>query len=280
MKILLTGATGFLGSCLHEVLRDAGHRVLAASRREGAGAVTFDLRDGASVAAIVARTQPDVVIHAAAIADLAACERDPALAFDVNARAAEALAISALHAGARVVLISTDQVFSGERGGYREADAPGPVNVYGASKLEAEERVARVHAGALALRLPLLYGQSRHERGATATLLAAIERGERPRLFTDEYRSPLSVSDAARAIGELATSGLAGLYHLGGPCRLSRFELGALIAAQHGFPASALTPAQAADVPTPPRRPRDVSLVSDRVRPHLTTRLRAPEEAH
>jgi dTDP-4-dehydrorhamnose reductase len=88
------------------------------------------------------------------------------------------------------------------------------------------------------------------------------------------------VSDAAAAIVELVASDLAGLYHLGGPRRISRFELGALIAARHGYAASALVPALAAEAPTPPRRPRDVSLVSDRVRQHLTTRLRAPEDAH
>jgi dTDP-4-dehydrorhamnose reductase len=283
MKILLTGATGFLGSCLRDVLREAGTQVVAVSRRAGAGdvgAIALDLRDRPATATMVARERPDAVIHAAAIADLAACERSPDLAFDLNARVAEDLAGAAALAGARFLLISTDQVFSGERGGYRETDLPQPINVYGSSKLEAERRVSQAHPGALALRLPLLYGASPRERGATETLLAALRRGERPRLFTDEYRSPLAVIDAVRAIAELACSSVAGVLHLGGPRRVNRFELGVLIARRHGFDPSLLIAARAADAPSPPRRPRDVSLVSERVLAHLTTRLRGPEDAH
>ncbi|MFO0980431.1 MAG: SDR family oxidoreductase [Planctomycetota bacterium] len=282
-KILITGATGFLGDHLARALAGRGRQILAAVRSPFPHArpwtvVHLDLRDPASLAAATAE-HPSLIVHAAAVATLAQCERDPAAALQVNALAAETLAARAHALGSAFVLISTDQVFDGERGQYRESDRPGPVNAYGRTKLEGEERVQRAHRRALIVRLPLMFGPSATgDRGASDALHALVQRGAAPALFTDEFRSPVDVRDAARGIAVLVAQRRTGLLHLGGPERLSRFALGLLVARHFGFAAEIIRAARSADH-AGPRRPRDVSLDSARARALLGWLPRSPVAA-
>jgi dTDP-4-dehydrorhamnose reductase len=253
LRVLVTGATGFIGGHVVAAVRAAGHEACTTARSGGDAAV--DLCAPGMVAAVVQALRPDVAIHLAAMARLSDCEHDPDRARAVNALLPERLAE---RFGARLVAVSTDLVFDGARAPYGPAAPVAPRSVYGATKAEGEERV-RAHGGRVA-RLPLLFGPDAHARGASASLRAELAAGRPVALFTNEYRTPLHVADAARALVALAVDpDGARLVHLPGPERVSRWELGSRLCRAHGLREDLLRPAECLD----PLRPRDVALAGE-----------------
>ncbi len=280
MRIVVTGASGFVGSHVAGELGARGHTVVGtcSGRRPAPAMVVMDLLDPGSIERAVGDAEPDGVVHAAAWPELLRCEQDPDGARRANVNATAVLARACARNGARLVFLSTDQVFDGERGGYAEADEPAPVNVYGRTKLDAEQAVASGFAAAAGpraagcvLRLSLVYGTSPGgQRTPVEQILAAVRRGERPRLFADEFRTPVFAEDAARACEELLTrAGPPRLLHLGGPDRATRYELGLMIADRWGFPRSVLERGSQAEMGSAVHRPRDVSLDSSLARSWL-----------
>ncbi len=255
LRILVTGASGFLGGFVQSAVRAARHELLTTARRSGDAAV--DLTAPGIAAALAQGLRPDVVLHLAATSRLDECERDAERARAVNAAAVEALAEQF---GARLLAVSTDLVFDGRHAPYGANDPVAPLSVYGLSKAEGEER-ARAH-GARVVRLPLLFGNDAQGRGASASLRATLRQGRVASLYTNEYRTPLHAADAAAALVELVVDPAGpGLLHLAGPERLSRWELGRRFAQRHGLPLDLLQPVECLD----PLRPRDVSLRGDLV---------------
>ncbi|MCU0863126.1 MAG: sugar nucleotide-binding protein [Planctomycetes bacterium] len=252
LRILVTGTAGFLGGHVLAAVRAAGHTPLATSRR--AGDIQVDLTAPGMVAAVAEALRPDLVLHLAAMARLTDCARQPDLAARVNAWLPEQLAE---RFGARLLMVSTDLVFDGNRAPYGPTDPVAPLSVYGATKADGEERV-RCHGGRVA-RLPLLFGPDPSGRGASAQLRAALRSGP-VMLFTNEYRTPLHAADAAAAlVAEVVQPDGPPLLHLPGPERVSRFQFGQRFAAAHGLDAALLLPVECQD----PERPRDAALVGE-----------------
>ena len=266
MRALLTGATGFLGSHLWPLL-EREHELLTVARKgiERELHVQSDLEDSATLERL-SRFAPEIVIHLAGAGDADLCQREPERARRGNVELTGRLA-DAVSGCRRFVLTSTDLVFDGTRGGCDERSEPSPVSVYGATKLEGE-RVVRAALGerATVVRLALLYGArcSATSRASFAeTLVRTVASGAAPTLFTDEFRSPLYVEDAALGLARLAAlEGSPGLLHFGGPERWSRYELGLSALEVFGLPASRVRPGRRADARLLAPRPRDVSLDS------------------
>jgi dTDP-4-dehydrorhamnose reductase len=210
----------------------------------------LDVRDAGAVRAAIAGV--DAVVHTAYRQ-----HDDP---WGVNVDGSAAVATAA--AGRRLVHLSTDLVFDGTRGRYREDDELRPLGAYGASKAEAERRVGALHARATIARTSLLYGGP--EPGPQERL--ALEGRA---FFTDELRSPVHVGDLAAALLELLELELPGPIHLGGATDVSRFDFAVLL----GADADAAERAQA-----PPERARDVTLDSSRAQASLRTPLRGVYE--
>jgi dTDP-4-dehydrorhamnose reductase len=252
-RLTVTGGCGYLGSALVARAPARGWDVRATwfERPPGPGDwVRVDVRDEAAAAEALAGS--DAVVHTA--------YRQGAGEWEVNVGGSEAVARAA--AGSRLVHLSTDLVFSGERGRYREEDVPAPVNSYGRSKAEAERRVAALHPEATIVRTSLIYGGD--EPGPQERLAR-----ENRRFFVDELRSPVQVGDLADAILELLTLDVAGPLHLGGADDISRFDFAVLLGAD---------PAQLEPARTTPDRAPNVTLDSSRVRALLETRLRGVRE--
>lgn len=271
MRILLTGASGLLGGYLVPELVRGGHDVVAWSGPRTVPAANVatapvDLADRARVAAAFAAARPHVVLHAAAVSSVAQCFQRPEAARAVNFGGTETLTELAAEADVRLLLVSTDLVFDGQRGGYREEDAPSPLSVYGQTKW-ASERAALKYRRAAVIRVSLLYGPTVNvRRGFFDEQVAALRAGRPCQLFVDEWRTPLALSTAAQALASLAVSELTGILHLGGPERMSRWEMGLRLAGYLGCDASACVPVSRGAASPPEPRPRDVSLDSSRWR--------------
>jgi dTDP-4-dehydrorhamnose reductase len=274
VRVLVTGAGGRLGGRLAALLHERGFDVVAAHRRSppprGLSGPAVDLVEPAAVEATLEATRPDAVLHAAALAHVARCERAPGEAESVNARLPGLLARACHARGARLVALSTDLVLDGTRPFSGEAAAPRPLGVYGRTKLEGEEAVLGASPAAAVLRLGLVVGRG-HGASPTASEAVAWALGGRRtlRLFADEYRTPIDPESVAEAVSRLLEARGAGRYHLGGPERLSRLDLGRRVARILDLPEIAIEAGCQADHTGPDARPADTSLDSSRARTEL-----------
>lgn len=252
-RILVTGSTGFLGPFVVIALQERGFEVVTTSRSGGDAAV--DLAQRGSIGAVAEALAPDFVINLAAMSRMADCKADPALAHRVNAELPGELAA---RFGDRLLHTSTDLVFDGRAGPYREHDATAPLSDYGESKVAGEELV-RQHGGRIA-RLPLLFGANAANRGASGMVRTAFADNAPLSLFTNEYRTPLHVRDTAIGLAELCTLRAAPqVLHMPGPERCSRWEFGRRLCLLHDLDAGCLLPVECQD----PMRPRDTSLAGE-----------------
>ena len=189
----------------------------------------FDLTDFAAARAAFGRERPQLVIHCAALSKTPACEANPELARLNNVEVTRVLA--ELACDIPLIFFSTDIVFDGARENYTESDAPNPLNVYAATKFAAEQ-IVLANPKHSVLRTSLNAGSTAGGTTFNELWRAAWQRGEATKLFADEFRCPIAAEVTARAVWELATANRPGLYHLVGAERLSRFEIGRLLAAR------------------------------------------------
>ena len=256
MRLLVTGGrTGYLG---RHVVRAAGeHDVIPV------GSVDADLRDPGAVEALIMHHRPDAIVHTAYV------QSD----WDVTATGAGHVAAAAARSGARLVLVSSDVVFSGADGLYAESATPDPITAYGAAKAAAETVALVVCPDVVVARTSLILGDGTSQPEQLVHSLAAGADGA---LFDDEQRCPVHVTDLAGALVELADNDVQGVLHVAGAQAVSRLELGRLIARRDGLDAASLrgTSRAAAGV----AGPIDVRLDSSKASRTLTTRLRGAEE--
>ncbi|MEY2751963.1 MAG: hypothetical protein RLZZ550_1934 [Verrucomicrobiota bacterium] len=285
MKIIVTGASGFLGRevCLAALRR--GHEVLALGGVRApivpgvAQARAFDLCAEAALESLVLEEFPHAVVHCAALPTIETCLADPARARALNTEVPKKLAQLCFHLGAKLVHLSTDTVFDGVHGGYQSTDQPKPLNLYGETKAAAEVEVLRYgreHAAVLRTS-PIIGNSATGDRGLHERLFVAWREGKATPLFTDEIRQPVEVSNLADVTVELCERGnLSGLYHWAGTEAMSRHEIGLRIARHFGLAAESLIrPIARSEVPSAGARPRDLSL---RLHP-LAGKLRTPAQS-
>ncbi len=217
---IVTGAAGLLGSYfIKNASRWApGWEVRGLSRAE------LDLTDYDAVDRAWQHLNPSAIIHCAALSRTKDCEQDPQQARRVNVEVTAYLA--QLSKDIPFIFLSSGEVFDGQAGWYRETDQPHPINVYGKTKLEAEQRVLQ-NPRHTVVRIVLTAGTSQNgDRSFVEDMCRAAKSGKSMTLYADEYRCPLPAGAIARAIWELSSKNLPGLYHLGGRERLSRWEIG------------------------------------------------------
>jgi dTDP-4-dehydrorhamnose reductase len=248
----VVGASGFLGSRLLalappgvELAGTGGRRPV----RPGNWAeLHCDLSAPGQLRQLIDERGPDTVF-------LCAYDRsNPAVTVDAAVAAARATAAL----GARLIFFSTDLVFDGETGGYTEDAPTGPLSPYGKMKAEAEALVRAENAGAVVIRTSLLVGSSGPILRPAYECEAMVER-KPVTLYNDEWRSPTHVDDLSHAAWQLAAVDVTGVHHLAGPERMSRLELGRILAKMFRFRAEKIVEAE-----RPTERPRDTSLDSSR----------------
>jgi dTDP-4-dehydrorhamnose reductase len=271
MRILVTGASGRLGSYVVEELKSRAYHVVAWSntatgRRSGVPLVRVDLADGAAVAAEIDEANPDVVIHAAGVSSAEAAHRDPARCRAVIVDGTRLIADWTARNSRRLIFTSTDLVFDGQKGWYREEDPVTPILDYGRAKRAAESFVV-ANSGGLVTRISLLYGPTRPGReGFFDRAIACLRAGTVQTFFSDEYRTPIDYLAASRVLARFVESPYTGVVHVGGRERLSRYELMRRSAAALGIDPALVRPNLRADVPSTEARPADASLDTSRLR--------------
>jgi len=269
--ILVTGASGRLGSYVVSHLVSSGLEVVAwsGSRHGNIAGVPLrpvNLEEREVVRAAFEEARPSAVLHCAAVSAVSEAYRDYPRALRVNRDATELLSKLA----SRMVYVSTDLVFDGESAPYSEEDEARPLSRYGSSKLLGEQAVLD-RPDVSMVRVSLLYGPTLFgEPGFFDHQLEALQQGRPLTLFQDEWRTPLALDDAARGLVEVLNSEHRGLLHLGGPQRLSRYEMGIELATMLGVERQLVKGNLQSEIDFPEPRPSDVSLDSGRARSILS----------
>lgn len=267
MKLLITGASGLFGSKLAKLALDRGIDVYS-SDIQGLSTygnfVKLDIADKVRVDETFRSIKPDVVVHAATLTDVDKCELNKNLAWRVNVDGTKNIAEASKQAGAFLVYISTDYVFSGEKGCYVESDSPDPINYYGLTKLEAETVVMQTmpEPDFFIGRPSVIYGSTpaAGKVNFALWLIETLRKGERVRIVTDQWNTPTLNTNMAEMTLEVVERRITGVYHTCGATRLSRFEFATQIADCFGLDKSLIDKVSASQFSWPARRPADSSL--------------------
>lgn len=278
MRVLVTGANGLLGGFLVPELVRRGHEVLATGRGPcrlasdalppAASYLPLDITDEGEVLEMLRHWRPDQVVHAAAMTQADPCEQDPEACWHVNVTATRYLCTAAEAVGAGMTFLSTDFVFDGEAGPYREEDATGPVNVYGSSKLAAERVVMGMCGRWGIARTVLVYGHSSNiARSSLMTWVRdKLTAGENIQVVGDQVRTPTYAGDLAIGIGLLLESGEQGIFHLSGADVLTPWDMALETARRLRLDTSLMRRVDASTFSQPARRPLRTGFVIDKAR--------------
>lgn len=257
-RATITGAAGLIGQYLVKTASRwaPGWDVLGLSRAE------LDLTERSNLETRIHTLKPNLLIHCAALSRTKDCEQDPERAYRINVEATAHLA--QLSQDIPFIFLSSGEVFDGKTGRYGETDEPKPINVYGQTKLEAEQAVLQ-NPGHTVVRIVLTAGTSeRGDRSFVEDMCRTAKSGKDVTLYADEFRCPLPAGIIARAVWELVDQKQTGLYHLGGSERLSRWEIGEALLPWYPELKGRLVEGSARNH-TGSSRPADLSLRCDKI---------------
>lgn len=280
MKILITGANGFLGHYLTEqLLAKKRYTVLATGKGtcrlpfaqyKNFQYLAMDFTDPATVKKIFERNKPGIVVHAGAISKPDDCELDQPMAYKINVEGTLSLLSNAAVNKSDFIFISTDFIFDGEQGMYKEDDLANPVNYYGTTKAIAEEAVKKYEHNWSIVRTVLVYGKPLTGRGNILSVVKEkLEKGEEYQVVNDQVRTPTYVEDLAAGIVSLIEKKATGVFHLSGEDVLTPYEMAIHTAKFLGLDAAVIKKATAADFSQPARRPLKTGFIIDKAKKEL-----------
>lgn len=261
MKVLITGGSGLLGMKLSEILEENGYDVYATFHQNPIkkdNFISLDITLKENVDHIMKKVTPDVVVHTAAYTNVDGCEKNRDKSFNINTLGTRNLADSAGKLGAKLVYISTDYVFDGEKGEYKENHATNPINYYGFTKLEGEKSVEKILNDFIIARTSVIYGVKK--RNFVTWIIDSLEKGDPVNIVTDQYVSPTLNVDLAEQLIALIEKNTTGLFHTAGRERISRYDFAKIVADIFSLDKSRINPVSIKDMNWISLRPRDSSL--------------------
>jgi dTDP-4-dehydrorhamnose reductase len=263
-KLLIVGGSGLLGTNTAIQLRDHYEVVLALHNRmitiPGTDSVKIDFSDKKDLEISLANINPDVILNAAAVANVEQCEASPQRAYEVNVELPKALAEYSSSARSRLVHMSTDQLFDGRDNLYNEEHPCSPLNVYAVTKKRAENEVLMRDSSALVIRTNFFGWGPGYRMSFSDWILEQLKTRKNNTLFTDVYFTPILVDSLITVMEELWNTDLNGVWNVCGSERISKFQFGRLLAKVFHQDVNLLTEGHLAGRTDLVRRPLDMSL--------------------
>jgi dTDP-4-dehydrorhamnose reductase len=276
MRILITGSNGLLGQKVVDLCIAKGINFLATSSGENRYTKcpsdqysTLDITDEANITAVFNSYAPSHIIHTAAMTNVDACEAHPEACDLVNRQSVYMLANASQKIGAHFQLLSTDFVFDGEDGPYKETDQPNPLSVYARSKYEAERLLEDVKGLNYSIvRTIIVYGQGEQLSRSNLILWAkeALQEGKPLNIVDDQFRAPTWASDLAWACIRICDLNESGIFHISGPETLSVFEIVLRVAAYYKFPTDQITRLKSNTLNQAAKRPPRTGFILDKAK--------------
>jgi len=282
MRIVITGGSGMLG---HRLMRRAAsrHDVWGTFHTHpvkiaGCSMMPLDVTKEAEVRARLNEIQPDVVLHTAALTDVDECEKNPERARNINSHGTAITAKVTEELGAQLVYISTDYVFDGAKGGYKEDDVPNPVNHYGASKLLGEEFARQQCSRGLIVRTTIFGRKIPPQVGMVESMVSALRSGKSMTRFVDQYFTPLYTDLLSELLLCLAERQINGRYHVGSRDKVSRYEFSRQVVDVFALSRAEIRQGPFHQIDGLAQRPKDTSLNCDAITGLLGVQLPTVKE--
>ncbi|MBD3384136.1 sugar nucleotide-binding protein [candidate division KSB1 bacterium] len=279
-KLLITGASGLVGGHLFaraakqdrwKVVPHYFQHEFNIMKKQG---YRCDLTDRQEVETMLKTVNPDAILNTAANSNLDSCEKEPGKTAQINVIPPSWFAEYAQQNKARLIHISSDMVFDGVKGMYKESDEVSPLSVYGRSKVESEEAVLQRCPGALIARSALIYGRAQYGGFSFSMWIEKrLHRGDPVPLFRDQFRTPVLVDNLAAALLELADNDCRGILHLGGSERCNRLSFALTLCDVFNYNSDLLQSTSMHDTASFAPRPVDVSFNISRAQQNLRTEL-------
>ena len=265
MRLLITGASGLLGSKLVNVALTKNIEVYAGYNKNMPNfgiPVLLDVSDKNQVKKTFELVKPDVVVHAASLVDVDKCELDPTIAWKINVDGAINIANSVAKMGCFLVYVSTDYVFSSKKCLHKEYDRTKPINYYGVTKLKAEQASLHLVPLCCIARTSVIYGTASTAGKINFALwiLEKLKKGEKIQIATDQYNSPTLNTNLADMIIDVIEQRLSGIFNLCGASRVSRYNFAISLANTFDLAAHLIEPVSASSFNWTAKRPMDSSL--------------------
>ncbi|MEO6228520.1 MAG: SDR family oxidoreductase [Ferruginibacter sp.] len=277
MKILVTGANGLLGQHLIDLLLKTSNYIIVATGK-GVQRTAFkndrliylplDICDGVAVHSLMEQVKPDCIIHCAALTQADECELNEVKCWDVNVTATRFLVDAAKKCNAFFISLSTDFVFDGLQGPYKEEDATNPLSYYGSSKLAAEKAVLESGLSNAVVRTCLVYGDT--VSGTRSNIITWVktnlEQGKPIKVVSDQWRTPTYIEDLARGILLIAEKKATGIFHISGEEMLTPYDMAMATADYMHFDKSLIEKVDASVFTQPANRPAKTGFIIDKAK--------------
>lgn len=277
MKILITGANGLLGQILVGLLVEKGEGFLATSlgpsriQMPDVSFQSLDITDRNDVIRVVEEYSPSVIVNTAAMTQVDQCETDRKKCWQLNVMAVAHLIEAAARVNAHLVHLSSDFVFDGTSGPYKEEDPPNPVNFYGQSKWAAEKLLFESNIRCSIARTILVYGTTPGSSRSNIVLWVKrnLEAGNPIRVVDDQLRTPTLVDDLALGCYLIAEKSAQGIYHISGEDLLTPYQMAIKTARYFSLDESLITKTDSSKFKQPAKRPLRTGFIIDKAKEKL-----------
>ena len=262
MKVLITGVNGQLGSELYATLNYENYGLDLSIEKNNTNLFTADLVDKDTILTIFKKIKPDLVIHCGAISSPDACENNMENAWKTNVIGTKNIVDACSKFGSKLIFISTNYIFDGKKGYYKEYDLANPINFYGKTKLIGEWLTKTLKESTIIRTSSLL---SNKPRSLFDWVVNSLAKGEIT-AAVDLIESPTLVSELTEAINETIKKNLTGVYHMAGDERISRYDFMKKIAASSNYNENLVKPINSEELKFKSPRPKETSLDISKVK--------------
>ena len=266
MRILITGAFGQLGHALQSILsKKSNYELICTGRKvkKGQEGIPLDIRNQVALKELINTTAPDILINLAAMTNVDACELNPKLAGEINVAGLEHICDSFK---GKIIHLSTDYVFDGTSGPYKEDDPLNPISIYGKTKLASEHILLEKDTKNLVIRGNVLYDYSPHTSASFLNwVVSSLKGNQEIKVVEDQFNNPTWTRSMSDIIELSIENDLEGIIHWGDSEHISRFEFAKLIAKKFSLNESLIKPVLTSELNQPARRPLQSGLSTEKL---------------
>lgn len=278
MKVLVTGGDNFIGSSVSKTLSKDFDVFFTYSSQEvsikGCKPIRMNFfSDSEIITEKISYIKPDVVVNCSALTHLVKCEKNKDMAFRINVHGPHLLSKACMDSGAKIIHLSSDHIFNGEKGMYHEEDVPNPVNYFGLTKMLSEKMISKHNQDNIIIRAnPYGFGFF-NKKTFIESVIQKLAAGNTMSMPDDVFFTPVSTKNLGSAINELIENDSNGIYNIAGPDRISKYEFVRNIAEIHKLNHNLVKPVKLEQMAFQVKIGKDTSLKTKKAKTELKTKI-------